>query len=98
MALAVLRGEPHAPAAAADQLLEPGGRFDAVAVTAAARRRVAVHAQLHRVDAGDADAADLARAVALDVDVDRVAVGDERDLAGPERAGGAPARAGHALA
>ena len=71
------------------QLLEPGGRLDGVALAAARRGAARVGGLLHRVHARDAHGEVGAGAVAVDVDVDRVAVGDERDLAGPERSTGA---------
>ena len=76
------------------KLVEPGGGLDGVAVAAAARRDRAVAAQLHRVEAGQAHAPRRPGAVTRDVDVDRVAVGDEHDLAGPERARRAAGQAG----
>ena len=80
----VLGGQPHPPVAPADQLVDEQRGRDGVALPAQLLRVVAVDRLLHRLDAGEADLEDPVRAVAVDVDADRVAVVDRLDLGGPD--------------
>jgi hypothetical protein len=82
----LLGGEAHAPVRLADVALDQRGRREAVALAAAARRVLRVAVQLHRVDAGEADELDRAGRVVVELDLDRVAVGDEGRLRVPEDA------------
>ena len=84
MARGALRGEADDPPGALDVALDQRGGLEAAALAPAALGVLAVARQLHRVDAGEADVLRVVRPVPVDVDVDRVAVGHERDLAGPE--------------
>jgi hypothetical protein len=85
----VHRGETDAVVARVDELLEPRGGLARMAGAATAARVVRVDLQFHRVDRDQADALRALRAVAVDVHIERVAVGHERGLAGPDEAGGA---------
>jgi hypothetical protein len=75
-----VQADAHLPAA--QELLEARGGLDRVAVAAARGRAARVVGLLHRVDAGDPDREAAAAAVAVDIGVERVAVGDEGDLCG----------------
>src|SRR3954453_17843491 len=79
----MLGEQAHAPVALADDALEPVGCRDGVALAAAPACLVRVARELRGVDPGEPDAA---RSDAVDPHVDRVAVGNEDDLAGPDEA------------
>ena len=79
-----MREQPDLVLGGLEQLIQPRGGLERVALAAPLRGAARVGRLLHRVDAGDAHPERMARAVTVDVGVERVAVGDEGDLAGPD--------------
>ena len=90
----VLGGEPDALARGLHELLDARGRLDAVALVAALGRVRVVDGELHRLDRGEADVDAAAAPVAVEVDLERVAVVDRQDLPRPDQAARARRRRG----